>query len=142
MKLLAIDYGSKHIGIAISSKKGTIAFPHSVIENNSRLFKILLTLIQEEGIDKVIVGAPEYNKNTAFYQSVEKFIPKLAQTLTIPVESFDELLTSETARKSEAARRVSKHAGVPPPRRQQKNRHDLAAVLILESYITRTHSSL
>lgn len=140
MKILAIDYGTKQIGIAISNAAGTIAFPHSVIEHNHLLFKTLRKLIYTENVEKIIVGKPEYNKKTMFYKSVEKFICELNGLLRIPVESIDELLTSESARNTslQTQKITRRRKTTAAAANKQKNRHDLAAVCILENYITRT----
>ena len=120
MKTLAIDYGTKEIGLATSNDKGTIAFPHSVIENNNAL-KSIQQIVTKEGIEKIVVGVPEYNKETDVYKKITNFIQTLKTTLSIPIETQDELLTSQAAQKKSP---------------QQKNRHDLAAQIILEDYLS------
>ena len=142
MKILAIDYGTKQIGIAVSNSAGTIAFPHSIIKNDRLLFTALRDIIHTENVEKIIVGKPEYNTQTEFYKSVEKFILDLEKTLPMPIETVDELLTSESAHKAslqkqaKAGRKKTSSTTTP----QQKNRHDLAAVLILENYINAFHT--
>ena len=115
MKHLAIDYGTKRIGLAISNARGTIALPFGIFENNSALMTNLARIIKEEGIAKIVVGTPDYNKKTPLYKEIQRFIAELKSSLSLPVVSSDELLTSG--------------------RGKQKSRHDLAACLILESYL-------
>ena len=123
MRILAIDYGTKKIGLAVSNQKGTIAFPFGIVDNNKHLNSALQKIIQKEGIKKIVVGIPEYNKKTALYKEVEKFIKLLKQSTTTPVETEDELLTSETGRKKMSLTHFV------------RDTHDVAAQVILESYL-------
>ena len=122
MKILAIDYGTKKIGLAVSNQKGTIAFPFGVIHNNARLTKTLKKIIKQEEINKIVIGLPKYNPKTEFYYKTEQFINDLKSKFDIPVVIQDELLTSEAAKKI---------TGV-----QSKTKHDLAAMLILKDYLS------
>ena len=47
MKYLAIDYGTKHIGMAISNQKGTIAFPYKSIASDSQKLREIKKIIEE-----------------------------------------------------------------------------------------------
>src|SRR3989338_6728556 len=107
MKHLAIDYGTKRIGLAISNARGTIALPFGIFENNSALMTNLARIIKEEGIAKIVVGTPDYNKKTPFKKKIQLFITKLNSSLPLPVVPRDKLL--------------------PSGRGKKKSRHDLAA---------------
>jgi len=121
MKTLAIDYGTKKIGLAVSNKGATIAFPFGVIDNNAQLIKTLKKIIRQEEIKKIVVGLPKYNRKTDFYYQTEKFINSLKAEFNIPVAIQDELLTSE------AAKRLGDT--------QSKSHHNMAAMLILQEYL-------
>jgi putative Holliday junction resolvase len=123
MKTLAIDYGTRKIGLAVSNKGGTIAFPFGVINNNAELIKTLKQIIKQEEIKKIIVGLPEYNRKTNFYYQTEKFVNNLKSTFDIPIAIQDELLTSEAAKRLKGT--------------QSKSRHDMAAMLILQEYLSK-----
>lgn len=120
MKHLAIDYGSKKIGLAISNPSGSIAFPFSTINNDKLLIKTLKKIFLTELVEKIVVGLPRYNKKTPLFQELQKFIENLQGALMIPIVTHDELLTSE------AAKKLSE---------RNKNRHDLAAMIILQDYL-------
>lgn len=120
MKLLGIDYGTKHIGLATSNNTGTICWPFLVIQNDAKTIQSIKKTIQEERIEKVVVGLPEYNKETPFYKNIKTFIKNLEREISLPIETYDELLTSEQAKRT---------------RPQPKDRHDMAAQLILEGYV-------
>lgn len=123
MKHLAIDYGTKKIGLAVSNEKGTIAFPYGVIDSNKQAFSSLLKIIQKEGIKKIVVGVPQYNTETPLYKQIQGFIKFLKQNAAVPVETHDELLTSEMGRKKMSLTHFV------------RDNHDLAAQVILESYL-------
>lgn len=99
--ILAIDYGLKRIGLAVSDPSRTFAFPHGVIENKN--FDFVLSYIDkvvlEKEIDLIIVGMP-YNMpginkpEGEMVKNVEKFIEKLKGTVKISVETVDERLSS------------------------------------------------
>jgi RNase H-fold protein (predicted Holliday junction resolvase) len=86
---------------------------------NSALQKI----IQKEGIEKIVVGVPQYNTETPLYKQIQEFIKLLKQNTGTPVETEDELLTSEAGRKKMS---LANGAG---------DTHTLAAQVILESYL-------
>lgn len=115
MKILAVDYGTKHIGLAVSNARETMALPFGILENDKKLLNNLTRIVKEEGVGKIVVGTPDYNTQTPLYQEIQQFIAALASSLAIPVVSQDELLTSGWGK--------------------QKNRHDLAACRILEPYL-------
>ena len=119
MKLLAIDYGTKNIGLAVSNKNGTIAFPFAVLQNNLQFLHILKKIIHDEEIEQVIIGVPHYRDDTAFFKHLQKFIVSLKKKLMVPIETYDELLSSQAAKK----------------RLPSKDRHDVAAQIILEGYL-------
>lgn len=56
MRLLGIDYGSKRIGLALSDDRGMMAFPHSVIPNDKKVFVSIAEVIRKSGVDVVVVG--------------------------------------------------------------------------------------
>lgn len=126
MKILAIDYGTKKIGLAVSDRKSRIAFPFAVVDNDAGLIERLKKIIKKEKIQKIVVGAPRYNPKTNFYYQIEIFINDLEANFDLPIETHDELLTSKAAQKikSDSTNKV-------------KSDHDLSAMLILEDYLTK-----
>ena len=56
MKYLGIDYGTKRVGIALSDERGSIAFPHSVLQNDDSLLPALAMLIEREQVMKIAIG--------------------------------------------------------------------------------------
>lgn len=56
MKLLAIDFGEKRVGVALSDIGGKIAFPYSVIKNDDKLVDSVVDLIKKEYVKEIIFG--------------------------------------------------------------------------------------
>src|SRR3989338_6227032 len=56
MKYLALDYGTKRVGVAVSDAEGKIAFPRSSLANNTDLVSHVCKLVAGEHIGRIIVG--------------------------------------------------------------------------------------
>lgn len=124
MKILGIDYGKSKIGLAIS--EADFAEPFKVIQASSMTEAVLLLMdiIKTEQINKVIVGVSE----GAMGVESENFAKILKSKILIPVETFDETLTTYDAQE------ISLEAGVPRKRRSQME-DAYAATLILRNYL-------
>ncbi len=57
-RILAIDYGEKRIGLALSDPMMTFAYAFQTLNNDSILFKNLKQIISEKNISKIILGLP------------------------------------------------------------------------------------
>lgn len=100
MKYVGIDFGTKRIGIAVSDKEGTLAFPHAVVENNETFFERLRDIVQKEEIEKIVVGMPKAlsGKETAMTHQVQKFIERLRGE-GFNVEEENEIFSTKIAEK-------------------------------------------
>ena len=101
MKVLALDYGSARTGVAVSDPSGVIARPLTVVERVGTKPGIerLLALIAEEQPEQIVVGLPltlrgEHGKQA---RETEAFVARLRESVTAPVELFDERLTTVLA---------------------------------------------
>ena len=125
MKILGIDYGRKHIGLAVTDDDGRMAFPFKTIEVISRkqLFDELERIVEFEGIVQVVVGLPLTMRGEEGRAATEaqKFICDLEEFLNVPVDSMDERLSS-----AEATKAVRQSGG---------DEHAVAAQKILETYL-------
>ena len=103
-RILALDYGDKKIGVAISDPMKIIAKPLQIIMNLSyeRVLNEINDLIKEFDIEMIVVGLPITMKNTSSKQTqkVVEFINQLKNDLSIDIEAYDERLTSKMATKS------------------------------------------
>ena len=134
-RILAIDYGTKRIGIAISDPLGIFATPRGIIENGPRAMSELKSLIISENVRTVIIGIPRTLRNTESEMTAQvmRFRDKLIALLTplgIPVESRDERLTSMIAETNIRSRELPKH------KREKKSlRDEEAARILLQEYL-------
>ncbi len=128
MKILAIDYGKKRIGLAVG--EGALIFPAGVIENKGRdlVLQEIKIKCEEEGVDKIVVGRPVSLSGETGPQAekVDEFIKMMDERLPLPVDIEDERLSSKMADQ------LMKEA-----QGQGASRDEVAAMVILESYINR-----
>jgi putative Holliday junction resolvase len=101
VKVLALDYGSARTGVAVSDPSGLIARPLTVVERVGTKPGIerLLALIAEEEPEQIVVGLPltlrgEHGKQA---RETEDFAERLRGSVTVPVELFDERMTTVLA---------------------------------------------
>ncbi|MBI5728466.1 MAG: Holliday junction resolvase RuvX [Candidatus Magasanikbacteria bacterium] len=121
MNLLAIDYGSKNIGLAWVNTAVGVVLPFGQIKNQKFKIQSLLELVERERIDMIVLGLPlgldgQENKNTKIVRS---FAAELKRVVTVPVEFIDERFTSAQADRMESD-------GV--------SRDEKAAMVILQTY--------
>lgn len=124
---MAIDYGGKRIGIAVS-ESGLLATPHSVILNEGDIVSRLASLAEQLGAETVIVGLPRRARTTAGEQKFRDLAERLRQQTCKPVVLWDETLSTV-----EAAERLRNGR-----RRRSKGMDDIdmyAAAVILQSYL-------
>lgn len=100
-RALALDLGERRIGVAISDALGMVARPLEIFSRTSRKadFAHISALVVTHQIDVVIVGLPFNMDGSEGHQAawVRDYSAALAETLTVPVEYWDERLTSEEA---------------------------------------------
>tara|TARA_B110000263_G_scaffold116356_1_gene101433 strand:+ start:16451 stop:16876 length:426 start_codon:yes stop_codon:yes gene_type:complete len=103
-RILAIDYGDKKVGLALSDPMKIIAKPYKTIINESKesLLNDINQIIQLKDVDKIVVGLPITLKNTYSKQThkVKKFIDFISDSLDINIIVVDERLSSIEAKKS------------------------------------------
>ena len=100
-RILALDYGDKRIGVAISDPMQIIAKPFKTLDNttNDNILLELNHIISKYDVEKVVVGLPVTLKNKYSIQTnkVDVFINLLKRNISIPVDSYDERLSSKIA---------------------------------------------
>jgi putative Holliday junction resolvase len=136
-KILAIDYGSKRVGVAITDSLKMIASGLSTVSTNE-VYSFLDNIISKENISHIVVGLPKNldNSNTDITYDVGLFINKLNQLYTsIVIDSIDERFTSSMAKKTIL------NSGVNKKRRANKALVDqVSATIILQSYLQKLNS--
>jgi putative pre-16S rRNA nuclease len=127
--ILALDLGSKRIGVAVSDRSGTIATPLTVIVRAGELavdHRRIAALVAEEGAERVVVGLPLSldGRLGPAAEAAQREAELLDASLGVPVETFDERLTTVTAE------RVLMEAGMRGEARRQVVDKVAAAVLL------------
>jgi putative holliday junction resolvase len=126
--VLALDVGSKRIGVAVATLEARLARPLITLEQNDTLFPTLQTIAQVEAATAIVVGFPRgmQGQHTKQTQAIEDFTAQLRQHFALPIHYQDEALTSKHA---EAELRA---------RGKQYDKGDidaLAATYILEDFL-------
>lgn len=96
MRILAIDYGEKKLGLAMGDTETKVASPFGILANNDQLIAELKTIIQTEEINQIVLGLPRYldGKDTDFTPKVQAFKDVLEAELLIEIIEYDERLSS------------------------------------------------
>jgi putative Holliday junction resolvase len=137
-RILGLDYGKRRIGVAVSDPLGVTAQPLEIwnARDWNGIFTKVTTLIEEMGVERVIVGFPISlsGERGAMAKEVEKFAQKLHHRVNIPVDLCDERLTSIQAE------RYLRQMNVKYTK--QKHKVDImAAVIILQHYLDQKKGS-
>ncbi len=131
-RVLAIDYGKKRIGLALSDPLLTFAYAFKTILNDSKLWQELSKIIEEKSISKIILGYPlmESGEHSDMTKTVLDFKIQLEKKLGLEVLLQDERYTSEMA-KELILKSVSKKS-----KRKNKGLIDMnSAAIILQDYL-------
>ena len=131
-RILAIDYGTKRTGLAVTDPMRIIATALDTVET-SGLIKFLVKYCQKEAVDEVVIGMPRQMNNTdsETAPAVRKFIELFAKTFPgKPIRTLDERFTSSIAQ------RAMIEGGMKKKDRQVKGNVDkISATLILQDYL-------
>jgi putative Holliday junction resolvase len=102
MRVLGLDLGSKRIGVAVSDRSGTIASPLLVLQRTGSVaedHRRIAALVAEEEAERVVVGLPlslDGSMGPAAKGAVAE-AEALGTVVPVPVETYDERLTTVTA---------------------------------------------
>ncbi len=130
MRYLAIDYGTKHTGLAICDPAETIVSPLAVVEGLKELLKKIAEVVETENVEAIVLGLPLNMDDSTGPQAklVFQFAEQLEKHLDIPIHFQDERLSSFSAAEKLAAAEFT--------RREKKKRLDaIAAAEILEAFL-------
>ena len=135
VRVLALDLGSKRIGVAVSDLTGTVASPLTVLERSKSRrhdHERIAALVRDEEAELVVVGLPislSGDEGPAA-RAARTEAKALATLVDVPIETFDERLTTVTAERALAEAGVRGRA-----RRQVVDK--VAAAVILQAFLDR-----
>ncbi len=132
-RVLAIDYGERRVGMAVSDPTYGYVRGLPTIDRReltASLFEAIADVVGEEEIGRIVIGIPYTLEGTEgkAARQVRSFAGDLANQIDIPIDEWDERLTSE------AARRALREAG-HDERAIRTKVDQLSAVLMLEGYL-------
>jgi putative Holliday junction resolvase len=134
MSLLALDVGTKRIGVAVADPSGTFALPVTVIDRTNLKSDLerIRELVREYNAQEMVVGDPvtlNGDRGPAA-EKIDRFVEQLARVFSGAIHRVDERMTTAQATKTLISADVS--------RAKRKTVVDkMAAALILESYLAR-----
>jgi len=139
MRALGIDLGSKRIGVAVSDRSGTIASPLTVLARTGSRpqdHQRIRALVQEEEAECVVVGLP-LSLDGSIGRAARGAIAEaeeLSSVVGVPVETFDERLTTVSADRMLMEQRMNAQA-----RRRVVDK--VAAAVMLQSWLDGRHGT-
>ncbi len=134
MPLMALDVGSKRIGVALADPSGTFALPIAVLRRSNIRADLdaVAAILKEYDVREVVVGDPLRlsGERGPASENMDRFVERLSNVFTGTIHRVDERLTTAQAQRSLIASDVS--------RRKRKTAVDkMAAALILETFLAR-----
>ncbi len=135
MRVLGIDLGSTRIGLALSDPSGTVASPHSVLHRGGGRaadHAAVRRVVTEHEVDAVVVGLPlslDGSVGPAAQRALDE-VEELRAALPVPVDTYDERLTTVTAEAS------LREAGMRADQRREVV-DKVAAAVLLQSWLDR-----
>ena len=146
--ILAIDYGRKRLGLALSDAHGVTSQPFATWNRTNRRRDLarLRELVNKRGVRRIVVGLPLHLDGTPSEMSQEAtgFAARVEKAIGVRVEMVDERLTSW-----EAGHFLKKPDSLPRPgrapastRKRKTTLDDLAAAVILRDYLDRERAEI
>jgi putative Holliday junction resolvase len=135
VRALGIDLGSKRIGVAVSDSDGTVATPIETVQRSgdrARDHRRIAELVEEWGCEVVVVGLP-LRLDGSVGPAAEAALAEAAElddTVAVPVQTYDERLTTVTADRS--LMQMNLNAGA---RRRMVDQ--VAAAVMLQAWLDR-----
>ena len=132
MRILALDYGSQRIGVALSDPTGTLARPLPFLPAKSdvKLAREIKALAEQEKVELILLGLPRH-MNGSLGEAAEKvqaFAAILGQSTTIALKLIDERLSTV-----QASRQL--HEAGKDSRKQRGQIDSEAASVLLQGYL-------
>lgn len=132
-RILALDYGKKRIGLALSDELGAGSNPLAILQRTNRAADLrqLREIARKNEVATLVVGLPLHLNGSESEMAAEArvFAARLQKHLGLPVELFDERLTSwEASQRSSGAFRRGKKPSAA-------TRDDVAAAILLRDYL-------
>jgi putative Holliday junction resolvase len=131
-RILAVDYGEKRIGLAVSDELGITASPLMTLarQGDDETVRQIAQLASKLRVTQIVVGLPRRTdaQEGEMERKVKAFAEKLRQAISVPVVLFDERFTTRIAEQVLLEADLSR-------RKRKQVRDRLAAVILLQSFL-------
>lgn len=136
MRVLAVDWGSRRIGLAISDPTGKIARPLGIIIHTSRSNDAdkIIKIFHENSVDSIIMGVTydDNNSLTPAGRSANRLAELISKQLGMQVILWDEAFTTFDAKRLQIEKGISRSKRIG-------HLDEIAAVLLLGNYLEKTN---
>lgn len=137
MRLLGLDVGTKRIGVALSDELGLTAqgLPTVTRTTPTKDFQQVLEIVKQHNVGKIVVGLPK-NMDGTLGKSAEQvltFIRGIKKITDLPIEVWDERLSTVAVNRTLLSANVSRH-------RRKDVVDKLAAVYILQGFLDKKNN--
>jgi putative holliday junction resolvase len=132
MRIVALDYGSKRVGVAVSDPLGLIAQPVATLDHDQTIPQLTELLKRYDQVDEIVVGLPKKLSGELGQaaENVLAFVELLKRSFPIKISTYDERMTTA------AAERTLIEAGLSREKRKKVIDRS-AAANILQDYLDR-----
>jgi putative Holliday junction resolvase len=135
----ALDYGDARVGVAIDDELGALAHPRGVLAARPEpaLMSALVKLTREASVTQLVVGLPLDMKGGEgdAAQKTRAFAQRLADATGLPVELWDERLTTVSARRALSAAGLHERTKKKSGRSIRAHVDEASAVTLLQSWL-------
>lgn len=130
-RILAVDYGKRRTGLAVTDELQIIAGGLTTIDTKDVL-DFILDYVKREQVECIVVGLPKQmnNQPSENMGRIRPFVNRLRKLINIPVEYYDERFTSVLAHQAILESGIGKMA-----RRNKELVDEISATIILQSYM-------
>ena len=138
-RLAAIDFGKARIGVAVCDELHITVNTRPVIHNDDKMWDTLLSRLDTDRIDVVLVGVPRRHDDTSspIIETIERFIEDLRLRTSRMVIDVDEAFSTQRARE------FMLDSGMKKKRRSEKGSKDvIAAAVILKDFLSENEGHL
>lgn len=134
MKYIAVDYGKKNIGLAISDSLGVVAMPFGVFENNEDFLEEFFKILESEKVREVVIGKSLNQKG--FENKINKEIKEFEKKVSEKYKThfINEIFTSMES-KWGVEKKVRRDFKKDRKQKKEKRVDDKAATMILKTFL-------
>jgi putative Holliday junction resolvase len=129
VRIIGIDFGERRIGVAAADDRMRMAIPLVTILVDGDPVEAVVRMLEEERADKLVVGLPLSLTGAEGPQAqrIREVIAQLSERVALPIDTWDERLTTVQASRSRPAGQRGKGTGV--------GQDSIAAAILLQAYV-------